>query len=87
MKIQNKGSSFSHLRVGSSNRVRSLLPLGAGFKGQTMLQQVLPFQFVISLNPVSLVYRIQVVFDLRPARLTTARLYDRFPGKARQLYR
>ena len=61
MKIQNKGSSFSHLRVGSSNRVRSLLPLGAGFKGQTMLQQVLPFQFVISLNPVSLVYRIVYV--------------------------
>ena len=23
---------------------------------------------------------LQVVFDLRPARLTTARLYDRFPG-------
>ena len=32
-------------------------------------------------------FELQVVFDLRPARLTTARLYDRFPGKARQLYR
>ena len=32
------------------------------------------------------ILELQVVFDLRPARLTTARLYDCFPGKARQPY-
>ena len=37
MKIQNEGSSFSHLRIGSSNCMKLLLLLGVGLKGQIMM--------------------------------------------------
>ena len=40
MKIQNEGSFFSHLWVGSSHCMRPLLPLGAGFWGQTMTKSL-----------------------------------------------